>query len=182
MKQHKADSQAIVLIGFMGSGKTTIAQKLAERLGFECVDLDAEIVAAAGRSISDIFRCDGEATFRNMETLALRSITGRRRLVVATGGGIVERQENWGLLRETGLVIHLACAWSTLRKRLEHGTDRPLANARDDGWARVEELYRKRLPLYAQADIEVQTDIGSPDVTVNEIVKLLESESNELSH
>lgn len=178
MKKRRPDCQSIVLIGFMGSGKTTIAKKLSERLGFECVDLDAEIVKTVGRSIPEIFRCDGEAIFRNLETHVLRSIANRSRLVVATGGGIVEREENWGSLRQLGLVIYLSADWSTLRERLEQGAGRPLANAAD-GWEPVEKLYRKRLPLYAQADLQVRTDTASPDATVAAIVNLLERMDHE---
>ena len=98
--------RSLYLVGMMGSGKTSTGRPLAERLGYGFVDADAVIEEAAGCSIPQIFDSDGETGFRDIETHVLSAISQRHSLVVATGGGIVTRPENWGMLHQ-GIVICL---------------------------------------------------------------------------
>lgn len=148
---------SIVLVGFMGAGKTTVGSELAAISGRTFCDLDTEIVKTAGMSIPQIFENFGESYFRDLETSSLQSVIGRQGFVVATGGGVVERPENWPLLRAAGRIIYLQATWECLRQRIGCGTARPLAR-QQDGWSQVKALFLRREPLYLQADFVVNTD------------------------
>ncbi|HBT83214.1 MAG: hypothetical protein A2091_02875 [Desulfuromonadales bacterium GWD2_61_12] len=147
---------SIILVGFMGAGKTTVGAKLAAMLHRPLCDLDGEIVATAGMTIPEIFACKGESYFRDLETAALGAIDRLHDQVVATGGGVVERPGNWALMRALGKTVYLQAPWDVLRQRLLGGGGRPLARAQD-GWEQVEALMLRREPLYRQADYVVST-------------------------
>lgn len=147
-------AQNIILIGFMGAGKTTVGQILANLVGLRFIDLDAEIIRLAGRSIPEIFAHDGEDCFRDLESQALSLLADQQHIVLATGGGIVGRPTNWELMRRLGRIIYLQVPWEALRQRLSSSSGRPLAHV-DSGWDQVQQLYERRLPLYQQADIVV---------------------------
>jgi shikimate kinase len=164
----------IVLVGFMGSGKSTVAEVLSEG-GFERIDLDALIVERSGRSIPEIFAQEGEAAFRDIETETLRSLRGVRGTVISTGGGIVGREENWDMMRAFGPVIYLRAEWETLRRRLATGEGRPLA--KKDDWGKVEALWQQRLPLYAQADHIVDTENCDPSEVADRIMRIFKTEA-----
>ncbi len=163
----------IVLVGFMGAGKTTVGRALARLTGRRFLDLDAWIVRQAGRSIETIFASEGEDFFRRLETEALASLASEKGMVLATGGGIVVRKENWPLLRSLGKVIYLKTRPETLRERLGDGAGRPLARS-GSGWEGVAALLEKRLPLYAQADLVVDTDASPPEEVARSIWRQLE--------
>ncbi|GAB4170369.1 MAG: shikimate kinase [Geothermobacteraceae bacterium] len=150
----------IVLVGFMGCGKSTVAAELARKCAWQAVDLDELIVSQAGRSIPGIFAEDGENTFRQLETEALRNLVGRRGLVVATGGGIVLREENWNLMRQLGPVVFLQTDPGVIRSRLQGPSGRPLADGQS--WSDILARYQQRLPLYRQADVTVDLTEESP--------------------
>lgn len=153
----RSEGDNLILVGFMGVGKSTVGREL-ERLGGLClIDLDSVIVQFAGHSIPEIFATEGEERFRDYEAAALRSLVGVRRMVIATGGGIIGREENWKVMHQLGPIVYLRAAWVTLRKRLVGSQGRPLADAGLE-LRQVEELWRRRLPLYEQADISVDTD------------------------
>ena len=119
----------IVLTGFMGSGKTTVGALLAEQLGWKFVDLDHEIERRDGRSVPQIFAESGEQHFRRVETAALASVLGQRRVVIALGGGVPEELGNRLLLEQTPrtAVIYLAAEFATLIERCrKQGTERPV--------------------------------------------------------
>lgn len=139
------------LIGFMASGKTTVARALQAATNRPVAHLDAAVAAAAGRSVAEIFAEEGEAAFRARELAALAQLDPGRRLVVDTGGGVVETPAAAALLRERGVVIWLDAPWETLRARLESAPagERPLVAAL--GWDGLEALYRRRRSLYAAA-------------------------------
>ena len=107
----------LFLVGMMGCGKTSTGRPLAERLGYGFVDADAVIEQVAGCTISEIFERDGEEEFRTLETQVMRSISERHSLVVATGGGVVTRTENWGMMHQ-GIVIWLDVERRQLLQRL----------------------------------------------------------------
>ena len=147
----------IVLLGFMGSGKSSVARKLAPRLNLPRIDLDARLEEEDGRSIADIFAQDGEAAFREMETSHLQRAL-QESGVVATGGGIVTRPENCELLKSAStrgaLIVYLRIAPRVLASRIRRQPGvRPLIDGEcvltfPETLARVEEILQVRAPLY----------------------------------
>lgn len=139
------------LIGFMASGKSTVADALQAATNRPVIHLDGAVAAAAGRSVAAIFAQEGEAAFRARELAELERLDAARNLVVDAGGGIVETPAATALLRERGVVIWLDTPWETLRARLEAGPpgERPLVEAL--GWDGLESLFRRRRRLYAAA-------------------------------
>lgn len=166
---------AIALVGLSGTGKSTIGRLLAERQHRLLLDTDALIVASAGRSIESIFALEGEERFRDLEVIALRRALAAVPCVVATGGGIVLRDENRGLLRERAFVVWLDAPTETLVRRLrDHSELRPLLAG--DANARLEELRRVRAPLYAEvANLHIQTAGRSPAAACEEIIAAFEA-------
>jgi shikimate kinase len=165
----KTSKKAIVLVGFMGAGKSTVGRVLAKLSGVPLVDLDALIVQQQGCTIPEIFAGQGEGAFRHYETEALRTLKRAEPIVLATGGGIVGCQENWQLMRSLGLIIYLRASWETLRARLVGSTDRPLASA-GRSESDIKNLLQQRLPLYEQADLVIDTDGREVDDVVQEIL------------
>jgi shikimate kinase len=172
--KQRLGGRSLYLVGMMGSGKTSTGRPLAERLGYGFVDADAVIEQAAGCSIPEIFERDGEAGFRALESQVLNAITQRHSLVVATGGGVVTQQENWGLLH-SGVVIWLDVVPEQLMQRLRaDSTVRPLLQT-DDPDAALNTLLNQRRPLYAEADLTVVIDQETPDAVADGILQLLPS-------
>ena len=170
--RQRLGGRSLYLIGMMGSGKSSTGRPLAERLGYGFVDADAVIEKVAGSSISEIFERDGENHFRDLETQVLRSISERHSLVVATGGGIVTRSENWGMMHQ-GIVIWLDVERDQLLLRLQKdSTQRPLLQMNDPGEA-VDEILRQRRPLYNEADLTVVIGTETADVVADGIIQLL---------
>ena len=163
--------ERVVLVGFMGSGKTVVAHALSRVLGWDRVDLDEWIEASTGRSVADLFAERGEAEFRRLETAATEAAADRRRLVVSTGGGWALNPTHWTVLREGSVFVWLRAAERTLRARLSaDGVVRPLL-AGHKPEARLHEMLEARSPLYEQADLIVDTDHLSPAGVAGEILK-----------
>ena len=139
----------IYLVGPMGSGKTTIGQRLARLLGLEFLDCDHELEAQTGASVSLIFDVEGEDGFRARETRLLADLTTRKGVLIATGGGSVLREENRRMLRESGLVVYLKTSVAQQLKRLSRDRSRPLLQTADRR-ARLEALAEHRNPLYEE--------------------------------
>lgn len=155
--------QNIVLIGFMGTGKTTIGKYASERLGLEFVDTDDLIVEQAGEPIPKIFERVGEDGFRKLEAEALQGLAGTPGRVVATGGGIVTRPENVELLRALGFVVWLSASVETIFERVSLNQDRPLLYT-DDPLQTITDMLEARNPLYKRAaDLTVETDEFHPE-------------------
>lgn len=172
--KQRLGGRSLYLVGMMGSGKTSTGRPLAERLGYGFVDADAVIEQAAGCSIPEIFERDGEAGFRALESQVLNAIGQRHSLVVATGGGVVTQQENWGLLH-SGIVIWLDVVPGQLMQRLNaDSTVRPLLQT-DDPDAALNALLNQRRPLYAEADLTVVIDQETPAAVADGILQLLPS-------
>ena len=170
--KQRLGGRSLYLVGMMGSGKTSTGRPLAERLGYGFVDADAVIKQAAGCSIPEIFERDGEAGFRKLESQVLSAISQRHSLVVATGGGVVTQQENWGLLH-SGIVIWLDVVPDQLLQRLKaDSTVRPLLQT-DDPEAALNELLNERRPLYAEADLTVVINEETPETVADGILQLL---------
>ncbi len=148
----------IYLIGMMGAGKTTVGKQLAKELDYQFFDTDAVIEQAAGQTVTQLFATSGEASFRTLETQVLAELSAYRRLVIATGGGIVGQRENWGLLRH-GVIVWLDLPIDQIWGRLQGDTSRPLLQDADPE-AKVRSLFNQRQPLYAQADLRIPCRAG----------------------
>ena len=167
--------RAVILIGFMGTGKSSVGRALARRTGRELLDLDALIVAAAGKSINEIFAGEGEPRFRELETAELRRLAGREgNFILATGGGAVIAPENRAVFRELGTVVNLTAPSAVICHRLRHAADRPLLK---EGAAteKVARMLREREPYYAEADIRIDTAGKKIEDVVTEIMAYIEA-------
>lgn len=151
-------AQNIILVGPMGSGKSTIGQLLASRLNRDFYDSDYYIEEKTGVDIPRIFDIEGEEGFRLRETRALQDLTSHSKLVIATGGGSVMRQQNRELLRQNGFIIFLDTSVNQQMARLKNDKKRPLLQT-DNPRARLEKLFAERKPLYQKlADLHIRTD------------------------
>jgi shikimate kinase len=158
--------ERIYLIGYRGTGKTTVGRLLAERLGWAFADSDDAVEAAAGRPVATIFASEGESGFRNREAAALSELAARERIVIATGGGAVLRTANRHLLCKSGFVAWLTARPETIWARLDHdpvtAARRPNLTAAG-GIDEVKHLLAAREPLYREiADFTADADAPSP--------------------
>lgn len=173
--QHSAQ-RPIFLVGMMGSGKSTVGKRLATALGRDFVDADKELEARCGVPISTIFELEGEPGFRRREACLIEDLTGRKALVMATGGGAVLIAENRALLRERGFVVYLKASAQDLWLRLRHDRVRPLLRTPDPR-QRIADLVAARDPLYQEcAHLAIQTGRQPVERVVAEIVAALPPE------
>jgi shikimate kinase len=159
MNESRTPPKNIVLIGFMGSGKSTVGRELHQRLGYPLVDMDHAIEQRAGKSITAIFADDGEEAFRDLETALLEELSdpAAPRRIISTGGGVIGREVNRSLLRQLGYVVWLQAPLAVVLERTSKNRDRPLLDT-DDPAARIEALLIVRKPLYAEtAHLKVDT-------------------------
>ena len=147
----------VVLVGFMGSGKSSVGRELARRFGAPFVDVDERIESAAGCRIRDLFAREGEPAFRVREKAALLDALSVKGCVIATGGGAFADEENRDLLRAYAPVVYLEAAVETLLERLAADHGRPLLRGGDRGEV-VRELLSRRVPGYRTSDVTVRTD------------------------
>lgn len=160
----------VILIGFMGSGKTSVGKILAKRLSYRFYDTDSMLEHKSGDTISHIFSVHGEEYFRNMETDLLRDmLTGSDRMVISTGGGLPLREQNSKLLKEIGYVVLLKASKKTTVNRLMNDTTRPLL-AGGELEEKVERLLNIRTPIYEKAAHKI---ITTDDRTIDDIVNLI---------
>jgi len=149
----------LYLVGMMGSGKTSVGELVSRQLGsYTFLDTDATLETATQRTIADIFAEDGEEEFRKLEGSIMEQVAAYVRLVVATGGGVVSRQQNWASLRQ-GIVVWIDPPLETLVQRLENSAEkgkRPLL--KDDAAATLKATLEKRRDLYAQCDVRITLD------------------------
>lgn len=165
----------IVLIGFMGTGKSTVGLKLAEKLGMKFVDMDKEIEKITGMSISTLFKRHGEIRFRSEERLMAKKLSNQKGLVIATGGGIVLQQENIDALRENGILICLDAEPKDIFERvIRKRASRPLLK-KNLQVKDIEEMLKEREPYYNCADFRVNTSGRDLDVIVNDIIKYIKN-------
>lgn len=163
----------IILIGFMGSGKTSVGSQLAKKLNFTFCDTDWLIEKDNKTSVQNIFTSYGEEYFRNLETATIRELYGNiTRVVLSTGGGLPITEGNGQLLRRLGHVIYLKTSKETLKKRLEGDTSRPLL-AGDHVEERIDNLLQERTPVYEKvAHFSVTTDNKEFHEIISEIISL----------
>jgi len=164
----------VALIGFMGSGKSTIGRLLAARLGYAFVDLDAVIEAESGRSIRELFAEEGEEAFRARESAALASLAGRRNLVLAAGGGAPIGEGNRAFFRAAA-TFYLEISFEEFLKRTPRSTARPL---RRRSIGELKALYQRRRPVYESLGLRIPTGGRSPQEAVEEILDRLRRASN----
>ncbi len=162
-------SYNIMLIGFMGTGKTTVADYLSRMLEMEEVDTDEMIVNWRGMSINEIFARFGEEYFRELETSTLKALAGCRQLIVSCGGGIPLRSENLESMRSRGVIVWLTAQPETIYDRIHLSTTRPLLTG-NNSIEGIRQMLQERLPRYENAaDIVVPTD----GLTVHEVCEIL---------
>ena len=155
----------VFLVGFMGSGKSSVGELLARELGYQFVDLDAEIERRRGLTVAEIFETDGEPAFRRLEATALRDTAETRDVVVATGGGTLTRWENRDFIQRHGVMVWLDAPLDVLLDRCRRGARRPLLGPPD----RMAGLLEERLPGYRAARWRVDTEGRLPDAIAHEI-------------
>lgn len=164
----------IALIGFMGTGKTTISKALSQITGFEEIDVDAYIVKKQGRSISEIFEKEGEDYFRQLETEALQTVSQNEGQIISCGGGAVLKNENVEILKKNGVIVLLTATPETIFDRVKDHTHRPILNS-DMSLEHVKELMAAREPRYQEvADIKVNVDASDRILTCYQIINILE--------
>jgi shikimate kinase len=169
MREMWADN--VILVGFMGAGKSAIGRLLARRLGRCFVETDDMIVAREARSIAEIFRAEGEERFRALEAEALEALKLKSGDVIATGGGLPCREGRMEALRELGIVVWLAGDLADLHERARRSGDRPMLTGRSA--EDLEALYRAREPYYRRAHIMVDTSGLGPDQVVARVLAAL---------
>jgi shikimate kinase len=153
----------------MGAGKSTIGKALAKRLGYEFIDSDEIIESIAGKSIPHIFAEVGEAEFRRLEREALKSMSGRSRLVASLGGGAYVAEENRRILRDIGISIWIDCPFDLCWSRVSKETHRPLLKS----YTEMAALLETRKPCYGQADLKIEIGSRPPAKVVREIIEVL---------
>lgn len=161
----------IVLIGFMGTGKSTVGKRLAQSLSWNFVDTDCEIGEVTSLSVSEIFRRHGETRFRSEESIVVTRLSQQEQLVIATGGGTVLNPLNLSALAKNGIVIALHASLEAILSRIGHKNDRPLLKGPREA---IEKLWSERQNVYVQADYIVDTSQKNVDEVVKEILLLLE--------
>lgn len=165
-------SRALVLVGLMGAGKTTIGKRLATKLGLPFVDADSEIEAAAGLSIAEIFERYGEAYFRDGERRVIARLLCGEAQVIATGGGAFMNAETRVLIKQRAISVWLDADVTTLVQRVRRRDTRPLLKGRDP-MVVLSELAALRNPIYAEADIHIRSDPAPHQATVERIIAQL---------
>ncbi|PFG13867.1 shikimate kinase [Bacillus sp. es.036] len=159
--------KAIYLTGFMGSGKTTVAEELSKALALPSEDTDKHVTKMQGREIPVIFESEGEKAFRSYETASLKDLPTEN-IIISTGGGIVLSENNRSFMKQNGTMIYLHCEPEEIVKRLEGDTSRPLL-AGDNKQNKINTIFTERLPLYREADYEIETTNRSVKDIVAEI-------------
>ncbi len=174
----ETNSKNIALIGFSATGKSTIAKKIAEYLGWDSIDTDQEVVKLSGKSIPQIFKQEGEQVFRQLEVEALNKACLRKKVVISTGGGAILNPQSAGILSETCFVVCLQAKAETIYHRLlkdnlcaSSPEIRPLLNV-ENPLEKIKEIKHLREPYYqAIADWTIHTDMLSIDQVTEEVLK-----------
>lgn len=161
----------IYLTGFMGAGKTTVGERLGEILTLDVFDTDKVIEGVCEKSISDIFADEGEAYFREYEESTIKKLS-RNRVIITTGGGVVENEGIRTFMKENGISIYLHCDPKVIMSRLEGDVTRPLLQEKKP--QAITAIFEARLPYYLEADYTINTTMKSVGAIVSEIGHLLD--------
>lgn len=178
--RERLGQRSVVLVGMMGSGKSTIGTRLAARTGLRFVDADAEIERAARMTIPEIFANRGEAEFRSGERRVIARLLGQGPQVIATGGGAFMSPETRDKIMANGISIWLRADPETLMKRVRKRANRPLLQT-DDPEGALRRLLSEREPVYALADIEVPSREEPHDIVVEAVLSALEAHMSQTS-
>jgi len=162
----------ILLTGFMGAGKTTIGRKLAKLLEYSFIDTDTEIEEDQGCSVNEIFKYGGEECFRDMETRLLKKLMNVQNSVIATGGGIVLREQNQVILQKIGKRVYLKVPQAELLQRLKNDRKRPLLKEKNPESV-LNKMFEERSLLYEKAECIMDTGHQSPQNIASEIIRKL---------
>lgn len=164
----------VILTGFMGTGKTSLGKMLASKLGRPFVDIDKKIEDDAKLSIPKIFERFGEKHFRELEKIAVRELSQRRGLVIATGGGTINDEENFRLLKSSGVVIGLTTDPEEIFRRTARRGERPvLDGGGNERLETIKKLLAERQKFYARADYQIDTTEWSPLQIIDAICRYL---------
>lgn len=171
----------IVIIGFMGSGKTRVGKRLAQEYGLPFIDVDRVVTKKMNLSISEIFQRFGEPYYRALETIVVKElINDKERKVVSLGSGLPVQEQNQKYLKDLGTIVYLKGSLETLRKRLEAGSNDPLLEG-DDREEKIKKLLKQRDPVYAKlADIEVVTGVKPFEALIEEIKQKLDASAKKI--
>ena len=176
-------TENIYLIGLMGAGKTTIGKQLAKALAVPFYDSDKAIEESTGVDIPTIFEFEGEEGFRERERKMIQKLTQIHGIVLATGGGVILREENRQLLKENGFIVYLQCSVDRILERTRRDTQRPLLKT-DNPKERLQTLFEQRQSLYLScADFKIDTGVFKTKTVVNRILdeyKVVNAASNNI--
>jgi len=167
----------VILVGFMGAGKSAVGRRLARRLKYRFVDLDTRIEKRAGKKIAELFREQGEPAFRALEQEEAAAVTEMENVVVAAGGGAFAAPATRALLQQRALTVWLQCDLETILARVRLDGSRPLAGNREI----MRALLAEREPSYRQADVTVDASRRKPREVVDRIVELIEGQQEKRS-
>jgi shikimate kinase len=171
---HAWRSRTVVLVGLMGAGKSSIGQRLAEAIGWKFVDSDDEIAAAAGCSIADIFAIHGEPIFRDLEARVIARLLAGEPMILATGGGAWMQRPLREAIKREATSIWLRADLDVLTRRVERRNHRPILEVGDKR-SILAKLMDERYPIYAEADIVVDSGEGSHDTVVKQVLAALDA-------
>jgi len=166
----------IVLVGFMGAGKSLISENLAQKLSWPIISTDDLIVNRERRSINEIFEQSKEAYFRQVEKAVVKEVAKKEGCVIDCGGGVVLDPDNLAALKETGIVFYLSATAQELYSRIKDQTHRPLLNI-ENPRAKIEKLLEQREAFYAQADYTIDTNHKDTEMICAEIINIIKSET-----
>ncbi len=170
----------IVLTGFMGTGKSTVGQQVAQQLQRTFIDMDTLIEQREGRPITQIFADAGEPYFREVEAHLCTELAQRHGLVIATGGGALVPEANLQVMKQTSLIICLTCQPDVLWQRIGHSQSRPMLAAQDkERFARLSALFEKRTPAYARIPHQIEVTRLSPAEVTAQVCQLVTTKSSQ---
>lgn len=179
-QEQRQTRNLIYLAGIMGSGKSTIGPILANTLGFDFVDIDRLVEKDADKKLIEIFASEGEQGFRARERATLEQVSSMQQCVVSLGGGTIANEENFRLIRQSGIIVYLQLPPEEIYQRVHRRTDRPFLTdltgaklAEDALQQRILELFERRDEFYSRADVIIRTDRKKVGTTVDEIVRRL---------
>ena len=163
----------VVLIGFMGVGKSSSGRMIANQLGFKFIDMDKAIEKKWGMTIPQMFEQHGEAFFREKEKEMCREVASKKSVVISTGGGTVKDPENVEILKRTGKIVCLAASVDSIMERTSARGTRPILDAMEDRRQGIIDLLAERQPMYAQADYTLDTTDLSPLQVSQDIISYM---------
>ncbi len=172
MTQNNQNYKNIFLLGFMGAGKSTVGAILAEKIGYRYCDADEFIETRAGATITQIFADYGEKYFRDLESESMESLSTEEKQVIATGGGVIQRDRNWDAMNSGGITVYLQAPIEVIWERIKDSKDRPLLQV-ENPLETASELLNKRTPLYEKADLVIDTSDLSLEEVAEEIIKAI---------